>query len=210
MTDDSWESIGCTCPKARIHDKKCVWYNPNYINIPDTRNDLSISEKATQGIIYELYQNTQNGQQESCGCGTAAEIAYLGHKSTCEEFQWIHERSSYEWLLAVLKKRKKASLFDKIQQQHKRPRLQSPSGNGKNEDIPKETKTDVNMDNPSTSTTPTTATNSLAVLAKMSQSHSSQSSLSDLIDEQNGGTGEADCPFAEEMPPLEDANSTEL
>ena len=210
LTNDSGESIECTCPKARIHDKKCVWYNPNYINIPDTRNDLSISEKAAQGIIYELYQNTQNGQQESCGCGTAAEIAYLGHKSTCEEFQWIHERSSYEWLLAVLKKRKKATLFDNIQQQHKRPRLQSPSGNGKNEDIPKDTKTDVNMDNPSTSTTPTTATNSLAVLAEMSQSHSSQSSLSDLIDEQNGGTGGADCPFAEEMPPLEDADSTEL
>ena len=211
LTDDSGESIGCTCPKARIHDKKCVWYNPNYINIPDTRNDLSISEKAAQGKIYDMYHhNSQNGQQEPCGCGTAAEIAYMGHKSTCEQFQWIHERSSYEWLLAVLKKRKKATLFDNIQQQHKRPRLQSPSGNGKNEDIPKDTKADVNMDNPSTSTTPTTATNSLAVLAEMSQSHSSQSSLSDLIDEQNGGTGGADCPFAEEMPPLEDADSTEL
>ena len=44
----------------------------------------------------------------------------------------------------------------------------------------------------------------------MSQSHSSQSSLSDLFDEQDGGTGGADYPFAEEMPPLEDANSTEL
>ena len=32
---------------------------------------------------------------------TAAEITYLGHKSTCEEFQWIHERSSYEMLLAI-------------------------------------------------------------------------------------------------------------
>ena len=210
LTNDNGESIECTCPRAKIHDKQCVWYNPNYINIPDARNDLSISEKAAQGIIYELYQNTQNGQQESCGCGTAAEIAYLGHKSTCEEFQWIHERSSYEWLLAVLKKRKKATLFDNIQQQHKRPRLQSPNGNGKNEDIPKDTKADVNTDNPSTSTTPATATNSLAVLAEMSQSHSSQSSLSDLIDEQNGGTGGADCPFTEEMPPLEDADSAEL
>ena len=105
------ESIECTCPRARIHDKKCVWYNPNYINIPDTRNDLSISEQAAQGKIYDMYQNTQNGQQESCGCGTAAEIAYLGHKSTCEEFQWIHERSSYEMLLANLKKRKKVTLF---------------------------------------------------------------------------------------------------
>ena len=185
--------------------------NPNYINIPDTRNDLSISEKAAQGKIYDMYHhNSQNGQQEPCGCGTAAEIAYMGHKSTCEEFQWIHERSSYEWLLANLEKRMKVSLFDNIQQQHKRPRLQSPSGYSENEDIPKDTKADVNMANPSTSTAaPTAATNSLAVLAEMGQSHLSQSSLPDLIDEQNGGTGGVDCPFAEEMP-LEDANSTEL
>ena len=112
LTNDNGESIECTCPRARIHDKKCVWYNPNYINIPDTRNDLSISEQAAQGKIYDMYQNTQNGQQESCGCGTAAEIAYLGHKSTCEEFQWIHERSSYEMLLASLQKRKKVTLFE--------------------------------------------------------------------------------------------------
>ena len=116
MTNDNGESIECTCPRARIHDKKCVWYNPNYINIPDTRNDLSISEQAAQGKIYDMYQNTQNGQQESCGCGTAAEIAYLGHKSTCEEFQWIHERSSYEILLANLEKRKKVTLFENIKQ----------------------------------------------------------------------------------------------
>ena len=211
LTSDSGESIGCTCPKARIHDKKCIWYNPNYINIPDTRNDLSISEKAAQGKIYDMYHhNSQNGQQEPCGCGTAAEIAYMGHKSTCEEFQWIHERSSYEWLLAILKKRKKASLFNNIQQQHKKPRLQSPSGNGKNEDIPKDAKTDVKMDNLSTSTTPTTATNSLAVLAEVAQFHSSQSSLPELIGEQSGGIGGADCPFTEEIPPLEDADSTDL
>ena len=147
LTSDSGESIECTCPRTRIHDKKCVWYNPNYINIPDTRNDLSISEQAAQGKIYDMYQNTQNGQQESCGCGTAAEITYMGHKSTCEEFKWIHERSSYEILLASLQKRKKVTLFDNIQQQHKRPRLQSPSGLGTNEDITKDTKTDVNMDN---------------------------------------------------------------
>ena len=65
------------------------------------------------------------------------------------------------------------------------------------------------MDNPSTPTTPTTATNSLAVLAEVAQSHSSQSSLPNLIGEQNGG---ADCPCEEdeEMPPLEDADNTEL
>ena len=153
-------------------------------------------------------------QQESCGCGTATEIAYMGHKSTCVDFQWIYERSSYEMLLAVLKKRKKVTLFENFQQQHKKPRLQSPSGHGTNEDIANTSKTDVNMDNPSTSTTPTTATNSLAVLAEVaqSQSHSSQSSLPDLIDEQNGGNGGADCPCEEdeEMPPLEDADITEL
>ena len=113
LTNDNGEPIECTCSRARIHDKKCVWYNPNYINIPDTRNDLSISEQAAQGKIYDMYQNTQNGQQELCGCGTTTEIAYLGHKSTCEEFQWIHERSSYEILLAILKKRKKVTILEK-------------------------------------------------------------------------------------------------
>ena len=206
MTNDNGESIECTCPRARICDKKCVWYNPNYNNIPDTRNDLSISEQAAERKIYDLYQNTQNGQQESCGCGTAAEIAYLGHKSTCEEFQWIHERSFYEMLLANLQKRKKVTLFEKFQQQHKRPRLQSISGFSTNENITKDSKTDVNMDNPNT---PTTATNSLAVLAEVAQSHSSQNSLADLIGEQNGG---ADCPCedVEEMPPLEGDDATEL
>ena len=163
------KSIGCTCPKARIHDKKCIWYNPNYINIPDTRNDLSISEKAAQGKIYDMYHhNSQNGQQEQepCGCGTAAEIAYMGHKSTCEQFQWIHERNSYEMLLANLQKGKKVTLFNNIQQQHKKPKLQSPSGYSKNEDIPKDAKI--------------------------------------------GGIGGADCPFTEEIPPLEDADSTDL
>ena len=200
LTNDNGESIECTCPRARIHDKKCVWYNPNYINISDTRNDLSISEQATQGKIYDMYQNTQNGQQESCGCGTAAEITYLGHKSTCEEFQWIHERSSYEMLLAILKKRKKVTLFENFkQQQNKRPRLQSTSDSSKKEEITKDTKTEINMDNPSTSNT---APSSLAVLAEVAQSHSSQSSLPDLIGEQNGG---ADCPCEddEKMPPLE-------
>ena len=64
---------------------------------------------------------------------------------------------------------------------------------------------------PSTPTTPTTATNSLAVLAEVAQSQS-QSSLPDLIGEQNGGNGGADCPCEEdeEMPPLEDADVTEL
>ena len=215
MNYQNEEPMLCTCPRGRLHNEKCPWYHPEVINVPDIENTLSTSEQAAQGKIYDMYhQNSQNMQQESYGCGTAAEIAYMGHKSICEEFQWIYERSSYEMLLAVLKKRKKATPYENSQQKHKRPRLQSPSGNGTNEDITNPDKTDVNMDNPSTSTTPTAATNPLAVLAEVaqSQSHSSQSSLPDLIGEQNGGNGGADCPCEEdeEMPPLEDADSTEL
>ena len=93
----------------------------------------------------------KNGQQEPCGCGTAAEIAYLGHKSTCE---WNSNGYMREvpmrccWLF--LKKRKKVTLFENFQQQHKRPRLQSPSDLGTKEEITKDTKTDLNMDNSST------------------------------------------------------------
>ena len=67
-------------------------------------------------------------------------------------------------------------------------------------------------DNPNTSTNPTTATNPLAVLAEVAQSQSQSSLPDDVIGEQNGGNGGADCPCEddEEMPPLEDANSTEL
>ena len=61
------------------------------------------------------------------------------------------------------------------------------------------------MDNPRTPTT----TNSLAVLAEVAQSHLSQSSLPDLIGEQNGGA-DYPCKDDEEMPPLEDADNTDL
>ena len=138
----------------------------------------------------------------------------MGHKSNCEEFQWMHERSSYEMLLAILKKRKKTIPCENFQQ-HKRPRLQSPSDDGTNEDSSDHDQAEVNMDNPSTSTTPTTATSPLAVLAEVAQSHSSQNSLPNVIGEQNGGNGGTDCSCEEdeedeEMPPLEDADSTEL
>ena len=129
MNYQNGEPMLCTCPTGRLHNQQCPWYHPEVINVPDIENTLSTSEQAVQGKIYDMYhQNTQNGQQEPCGCGTAAEIAYMGHKSTCVEFQWIYEKSSYEMLLAVLKKRKKVTLFENFQQQHKRPRLQSPSG----------------------------------------------------------------------------------
>ena len=101
-------------------------------------------------------------------------------------------------LLAVLKKRKKATLCENFEQQHKRPRLQSPSGDGSNEDSPNPNQADVNMDNPNTSTNPTTATNPLAVLAEVAQSQSQSSLHDDVIGEQNGGNGEADCPCEDE------------
>ena len=88
LTDDSGESIGCTCPKARIRDKKCVCITPTTSISQILEMILSQSEKAAQGKIYDMYHhNFQNEQQEPCGCGTAAEIAYMGHKSTCEQFQ---------------------------------------------------------------------------------------------------------------------------
>ena len=61
-------------------------------------------------------------------------------------------------LLAILKKRKKVTLFDNIKQ-NKRPRLQSTSDSSKRGGITKNAKTDVHMDNPSTQTT---ASDSLA------------------------------------------------
>ena len=112
---------------------------------------------------------------------------------------------SYEILSANLEKRKNVTLFKNIKQ-NKRPRLQSTSDFGKKEEITKDAKAEINMNNPST---PHTAPSSLALLAEVAQSHSSQSSLPDLIGEQNGG---ADCPCEddEEMPPLEGDDATEL
>ena len=117
MNYQNGEPMLCTHPRGRLHNQQYPWYHPEVINVPDIENTLSTSEQAAQVKIYDMYhQNSQNVQQESCGCGTAAEIAYMGHKSTCVEFQWIYERSSYEMLLAVLKKRKKVTLFENFQQ----------------------------------------------------------------------------------------------
>ena len=74
--------------------------------------------------------STSHHQREYCGCGSAAEIAYMGHHTGCSEFQYVHERESYEVLLALLKKKKKKKkvsfpgcAFNK----NKRPRLHSPN-----------------------------------------------------------------------------------
>ena len=70
--------------------------------------------------------NSSHHQTEYCGCGSAAEIAYMGHHTGCSEFKYVHERESYEVLLAMLKKKKKVSIQDCHFNKNKRPRLQSP------------------------------------------------------------------------------------
>ena len=119
----------CQCPHSEPHHTSCEWYDPNIIYILESPDDISASEEAAQQKIYDLYMKSMNSshhQTEYCGCGSAAEIAYMGHHTGCSEFQYVHERESYEVLLAMLKKKKKVSLPDCPFNKKKRPRLQSP------------------------------------------------------------------------------------
>ena len=100
------------CSETEPHNTNCEWYDPDTIFILDAINDISASEEAALQQIYDLYMaslNSSHPQKEKCGCGTTAEIAYMGHLTSCEEFQYIHERESYEVLLARLKKKKRTS-----------------------------------------------------------------------------------------------------
>ena len=102
----------CQCPKTEPHDTGCEWYDTNIIYILEDQNDISASEEAAQQKIYDLYMKSMSTSlhlKEACGCGSAAEIAYMGHHTGCSEFQYVHERESYEVLLALLKKKKKVS-----------------------------------------------------------------------------------------------------
>ena len=122
----------CKCPETEPHNTNCEWYDQDIIFILDVMNDISASEEATQQKIYDLYMSSQNSShplKEECGCGTAAEIAYMGHHTGCSEFQYIHERESYEVLLAMLKKKKRVSFPGCPFNKRKRPRLQSPRYN---------------------------------------------------------------------------------
>ena len=127
LNDDYGEPIKCQCPEGKIHHVQCPWYHPDVIYIIDFQEDLSSIELAAQQKIYNIYQNTIHNPPEHCGCGTAAEIAYMGHNTGCFGFQYIHERESYEVLLAILKKRKRVSFIGCPVSKNKRPRLQSPS-----------------------------------------------------------------------------------
>ena len=160
-----------------------------------------------------MYQNTLNNPPESCGCGTPAEIAYMGHNTGCIEFLHIHEREPYEVLLAVLKKRKKVTFLDDVLIETKKPRLASTMITEDREDVkheilevqkvPKAKEIQPNLSQ--------TSTDALLVLddTALSTSHITQpynppKSLPDLVTEP---VDEADCPGAEdieEMPPLED------
>ena len=138
----------CQCPKTEPHDTGCEWYDTNIIYILEDQNDISASEEAAQQKIYDLYMKSMSTSlhlKEACGCGSAAEIAYMGHHTGCSEFQYVHERESYEVLLALLKKKKKKKVsfpgcpFNK----NKRPRLHSP-----NYEVPKDDDTDENTRKP--------------------------------------------------------------
>ena len=119
----------CHCPQSEPHDTKCERYDPNIIYILEAQDDISASEEAAQQKIYDLYMRSMSSshhQTEYCGCGSAAEIAYMGHHTGCSEFQYVHERESYEILLAMLKKKKKVSFPGCPFNRKKRPRLHSP------------------------------------------------------------------------------------
>ena len=50
----------------------------------------------------------------------------MGHNTACFKFQYIHERETYEVLLAILKKREKASFTGcPVRIKNKKPKLQS-------------------------------------------------------------------------------------
>ena len=104
---------------------KCPWYNLDIIYILAFKEDLAPSELDAQQKNYNIYQNTVHNPPEHCGCGTAAEIAYMGHNTGCVEFQYIHKGESYEVLLTILKKRKKVIFSGCTNIQSKRPRLDS-------------------------------------------------------------------------------------
>ena len=219
----------CQCPKGEIYNSKCTWYHPDTIYILDTQDVISASDEAAQQKVYHLYLNTVHNPSEYCGHGTAAGIAYMGHNTGCNEFQYIHERESYEVLLAILKKRKKVSFTGCPFSKNKRPRLQSPKLDAEakddTEEIPvvqktpraKEVQSDLSLESPDSIPllADTAGSASNAALPNTQPSNHQKNppkSLPDLIakpvdgvDCPNGETkGEPDGEAHEEMPPLVD------
>ena len=127
VKDDYGEPIKCHCPEGKIHHVQCPWYHPDVIYIIDFQEDLSSIELAAQQKIYNIYKDTIHNPPENCGCGTAAEIAYMGHNTACFKFKYIHERESYEVLLAILQKSEKVTGCPTSRK--KKPRFQSSKHN---------------------------------------------------------------------------------
>ena len=209
----------CNCSETEPHNTNCEWYDPDTIFILDVINDISASEEAALQQIYDLYMGSLNSShpiKEKCGCGTAAEIAYMGHLTSCEEFQYIHERESYEVLLAKLKKKKRVSFPGCPFEKRKRPRLQSPKykvkDDGKEEKPGKTTDaantvlpTETHSSNPPT----TPPESSLNKVAKSKDGKDgfvcSQDTKGDSHGETNGDRkGEPEGQAIDDMPPLED------
>ena len=113
LNDDYGEPIKCHCPEGKIHHVQCPWYHPDVIYIIDFQEDLSSIELAAQQKIYNIYQNTIHNPPEHCGCGTAAEIAYMGHTTGCFKFKYIHERESHmRYSLPFLRRERRYPLLD--------------------------------------------------------------------------------------------------
>ena len=117
VKDDYGEPIKFHCPEGKIHHLQCPWYHPDVIYTIDFPEDLSSIELAAQQKIYNIYQDTIHNPPENCGCGTAAEIAYMGHNTACFKFQYIHERESHEVLLAILQKSEKVQQAERRNQE---------------------------------------------------------------------------------------------
>ena len=214
----------CQCPRGRLHDSKCPWYNPDVIYILDKKDDLSISEQAAQQKIYQMYQNTLNNPPESCGCGTAAAIAYMGHNTGCIKFLHMYERESCVGLLAILKKRKKVTFHEDTVVEPKRAKM-DPAVETDDEDdpiseIPDEKEIPIGKGNqPKLSQAQTDELSKLAdesiLTTNNTPLNNPPNSLPDLItDTEKESVSAADCPGEEdeiyeeedneETPPLED------
>ena len=65
----------------------------------------------------------------------------MGHNTGCIEFLHMHERESFEVLLAIFKKRKKVTLYEDTVMEPKRakldPTVKTGSENNETEEIPK-------------------------------------------------------------------------
>ena len=208
QNDERGEPIEFNCPRGKIHHLEWPLYNPDVIYIIDTKDDLSTSEQAAQQRIYNKCQNTQSNPPENCGCGTAAEIAYIGHHTSCLDFQYIHERESYEVLLAILKKTKKVTFADDSHRQTKRLRLDSTVENEDKDDGKEDTNALNEMHKVARAKEiqpidlSKATTDSLTVLAdaalatsNVMQSNIPSNSLPDLVGENIGG---ADCQSGED------------